>query len=204
MKTEPTLIDLLAIRDGEPVAAERAATVASDLEAQGRLARLREIKEALGRLPNELKPRPGEWEEILLAQEGKGRKSEPQRHTRAMSWPIALVATALIVSATFLFYPLSQDDGVELSRANLVALQDRSRALEGELMESSRYNGSASEQALLFRLADVDTQLTGVNQSDSLSSMRQRELLWQRRVELMEALQVVQQSVEPRPQYAVY
>ena len=71
-------------------------------------------------------------------------------------------------------------------------------------MESSRYNGSASEQALLFRLADVDTQLTGVNQSDSLSSMRQRELLWQRRVELMEALQVVQQSVEPRPQYAVY
>ena len=204
MKTEPTLIDLLAIRDGEPVAAERAATVASDLEAQGRLARLREIKEALGRLPNELKPRPGEWEEILLAQEGKGRKSEPQRHTRAMSWPIALVATALIVSATFLFYPLSQDDGVELSRANLVALQDRSRALEGELMDSSRYNGSASEQALLFRLADVDTQLTGVNQSDSLSSMRQRELLWQRRVELMEALQVVQQSVEPRPQYAVY
>ena len=204
MKTEPTLIDLLAIRDGEPVAAERAATVASDLEAQGRLARLREIKEALGRLPNELKPRPGEWEEILLAQAGKGRKSEPQRHARAMSWPIALVATALIVSATFLFYPLSQDDGVEISRANLVALQDRSRALEGELMESSRYNGSASEQALLFRLADVDTQLTGVNQSDSLSSMRQRELLWQRRVELMEALQVLQQSVEPRPQYAVY
>ena len=177
MKTEPTLKELLAIRDGEPLAAEIAATVASDLEAQGRLARLREIKEALGRLPNELKSRPGEWEEILLAQEGKARKSEPQRHARAMSWPIALVATALIVSATFLFYPLSQDDGVELSRVNLVALQDRSRALEGELMASSRYNGSASEQALLFRLADFDTQLTGVNQSDSRSSVRQRELL---------------------------
>jgi len=204
MKTEPTLKDLLAIRDGEPVAAEIAATIASDLEAQERLARLRDIKEALERLPNELKPRPGKWEEILLAQEGEGRKSEPQRHSRGMSWPIAMVATALIVSATFLFYPLSQDDGIELSRANLVALQDRSRALEGKLMNFSRYNGSASEQALLFRLADVDTQLTGVNQSDSLSSLRQRELLWQRRVELMEALQVVQQTVELRPQYAVY
>lgn len=74
---------------------------------------------------------------------------------------------------------LFQDDGVELSRVNLVALQDRSRALEGELMASSRYNGSGSEQALLFRLADVDTQLTAVNQSDSLSSMRQRQLFWQ-------------------------
>jgi len=34
--------------------------------------------------------------------------------------------------------------------------------------------------------------------------MQPKELLWQRRVELIEALQAVQQPIDPRLQYAVY
>lgn len=191
MNNEPTLENLLAIRDSEPVAAETAAIVEGDPVAQRRLAHLRQLKDALKRLPNDRMPRAELWEETLPP---LAKKPEIRRQSRALSWPAALVATTLIVAATLLIHPLTQDDGVELSRTNLAALQDRSRVLEGELMNSSRYSGTASEQALLFRLADVDTQLSDVNQNDSISSMHQRELLWQRRGELMEALKVVQRS----------
>ena len=201
MKNRPTLEDLLALRDSEPVAAEVTATLESDLDAQHRLARLREIKGALRRLPDHLQARAEQWDEI---QQSQAKKTEPHHESRTFAWPLALVATALIVAATLLIQPLTQDDGVELSRGNLAALQDRSRVLEGELMSPSRYRGSASEQALLFRLADVDSQLLAASQNGSVASMHQKELLWQRRVELMEVLRVVQQPVEPSPQYAVY
>jgi hypothetical protein len=75
-----------------------------------------------------------------------------------------------------------------MARSNIVALQHQSRLIETELMRTSSYAGGASEQALMFRLADVDAQLASLEPGDALEQARQREMLWQRRIELMQAL----------------
>ncbi len=201
MENKPTIAELLAFRDSEPVAAELEARIERDVEARDRLAILREIKAALGGLPNELGPDPDHWEKIQLEHE---RRSFRLRGSRQSAWPMALVASALIIAMALLIRPSLEDDATDLSLARLAVLQDRSRALEAELMSASRHAGTPSEQALFFRLADVDAQLSDVDGGDSLSLIQQRELLWQRRVELMEALQAVQRPLDPRPQYAVY
>ena len=56
----------------------------------------------------------------------------------------------------------------------------------------------------MFGLADVDRQLAALAAGGSLADLQLRERLWQRRIELMQALHVVQPPAQPSVQYAVY
>lgn len=106
------------------------------------MAKLGEIKEVHGELLNELSPRPGRWQEIQSEFE---KKSARPSGSRKPSWPMALVASALIMAVALLIRPFLQDDSADLSPAKLTVLQDPSRVLEAELMSVSGYTGTASE-----------------------------------------------------------
>jgi hypothetical protein len=201
MDRKATTADLLALRDGDPLDAYIAAEIRGDAHAQQQIDQMRDIQAALRQLPNTARPGQATWAEI----ENRVAQRSAQKPGRwRQVWPMGLVASIGLLAGLLLAGKGADESALEASRTNLVALQEQSRQIETQLMRTSAYSGSPSEQALMFRLADVDAQLAMLASGAALDEIRQRELLWQQRIELMRALQAVQPPAQPAIQYAVY
>lgn len=201
MDKKATTADLLAVRDGDPVDAEIAAAIRQDAQALAQIDRMRRVQSALRRLPNTARPDQTAWAAI---ENRVAMRTEQKLSRWRQVWPLGLVASIGLLAGLLLAGRSADNAALEASRNNLAALQEQSRLIETQLMRTSAYTGSASEQALMFRLADVDAQLASLETGGNLIQMQQRELLWQRRIELIRALQTVQPPAQPAIQYAVY
>lgn len=205
----PSMSDLLAARDGDPLDAAIAAAIRSDPEAQSQIDVMRDIQAKLRALPHRSTPPADAWQKIeARIQKRAENRTSTSRGFRAgrwlRMWPVGLVASAGLLAGIFLAGGPVPEPRSSATRASLVALQKQSRILEAQLMRTSSYAGTPSEQALMFRLADVDAELAQLGTDDSATSLAARESLWRRRIELMQALQAVQPPTEPTVQHAVY
>lgn len=201
MEQKPTVADLLALRDGELDDPELAARVADDAEAGQVLEGLRRMKTELNALPP-VTPDPSVWEAI---QERTG-----QRPGLLQRFPLATAATVFLAAALtiMLWDPTSgPGQGVNGPQASdpVAQLILRSQRLESELLSqaaTSMPGGSPTEQALVYGIADVDTQLNELYAADA-ADPQARERLWRQRVMLLESLADVQRG-EAVMQPAIY
>lgn len=201
MKTAEEISDLLAHRDGERLDPERARAIDADPASRAELAVLRQLKHELNELPA-VAPPPDAWANI---QARSGRRQNRLARL-AGSFPLATAATVCLATmiGILVWDPanLQQSDTqapvpvADLSAsaqgngdARFAALMNRSQQLESALL----YRGdagvqrSAQEAALLYRIADLDAELSDARDSDRLSQ-EEREALWRQRVLLLEAL----------------
>ena len=136
MDEKPTLSDLLALRDGEPVTAQLRRSAAQDEHAQARLARLQQIKSALQALP-EVAPDEQTWTRIQAdiarrqvtderaAQVPKITESfsgstAPARRRLRLRYPIATAAGVFCaaVLGSILWMPQLGDVGITIDDAD--------------------------------------------------------------------------------------
>lgn len=200
----PTLIsDLLAHRDGERLDPVVSAHIDADPEARRELDVLRRIKHELNELPG-MEPDPRIWAEISQRQDsGRGW---------TLRYPMATAASVFLaaVLTVVVWNPLreiadgadhSPGDGagspVVLAHGDLAALINRSRLLEARLpargVPAAHFRGNSSQRALIYRIADLDAQLTRLYEEPEVDLAR-REMLWAQRVELLKSLADVQQG----------
>ena len=204
----PSTVDLLRIRDGEPVAADVRAVVDGDPELREELARLVAAQRALQALP-ELEPPSGMYERIrseIAAQQTRSVRS-------AWQWPLrGAIAAGVAVAAVWLagHMPETAVEDV-VAPATIVAdetqapqvtpllgtpayasLVEESARLERALDEIPyrprvvRASTAATIDGLEDRIALIDEQLMfaralGLSTAD-------RQVLYRQRVELMNAL----------------
>jgi hypothetical protein len=214
--------DLLALRDGEPLAPERAVEIEEDDRARSDLRRLRRIKHALQTLPD-IEPDAELWGRIQQRSSarsgGRGRivrrlfsgsrgASDGWRGGAGESglrYPLA--TAALVFCATALAILLWFPRGEELDLDTRGALVSRSQQLESAVRfdgpAQGTYRVSSSEQALLYRISDVDTELESLLSGEVTDHAREREL-WQLRVELLENLLAIRRSQSSLARPAIY
>lgn len=196
MKSQTLISDLLAHRDGERLDPEISAQIDADPQARGELDMLRRIKHELNELPA-IQPDERIWAEISQASDAP--RSWVLRYPFATAASVFLAA-ALAIVAWNPVGELAPDEGtaaVVLADGGLADLMSRSRMLEAQLsgrgMQAGQFGSSSSEQALMYRIADVDEQLTRLYEAPRLDVAR-REALWAQRVELLQSLKDVQRS----------
>jgi hypothetical protein len=202
MKKPPlNLSDLLAHRDGEPLDLEAADEIEESEEARQMLLRLREIKHDLRELPG-IQPPPEVWHAI----------QHRQRARRTVRFPLATAAGVFLATAIgiMVMNPFAGDTDNGLSGDGVSALMNRSQQLESQVLLPVGFGfGTPSQQALAYRIADVDGELLSIYEQESTDPTRRaarravrRAELWQQRIELLENLQAVQRGQALRP--AVY
>jgi hypothetical protein len=196
VKTQMSISDLLAHRDGERLEPEVSAQIEADPQARSELATLRRIKHELNALAP-IEPDPSIWAEINQAQ-------APQRNW-TLRYPLATAATVFLAAALAIvtWNPASEFAGdaappaVVLPDGGLADLMSRSRSLQAELpvrgLQAGQFRSSSSEQALLYRIADVDAELIALYEAPQMD-VEHRERLWSQRVELLESLTDVQRG----------
>ena len=123
-------------------------------------------------------------------------------HSRVVA-PLAVAAGLLIAVMVGLLsvnaFNLKGSNGaversVSAADTALEALYRRSRELE-PLVQGARYARSDSaERAFIYRIADVDSQLAGVEPGGMAPSRREVEKLWGQRVALLESLAEVRRA----------
>lgn len=192
MDPKPTLSDLLALRDGELDDAELTAAIYADEQSRDELVKLARIRGELKSLPP-VAPDPAVWEAI-------------ERRTRArpgwlQRFPLATAATVFLATAlsVMLWTPGREPEPSAAGPQPVTRAADpvgqlmlRSRHLESELF--TRAGGrSASEEALLYGIADVDARLGELYASEA-EDPEARERLWRERVRLLESLAEVQRG----------
>ncbi len=194
MKKPPLAIsDLLAHRDGEPVDLELANEIEASAEAREMLNKLRAIKREMGELPG-IEPPPEVWRAIRRTRSGVTK--------RWMPFPLA-TAAAVFLAATLGIVVMNPFDGPDnpliASGNGLAALMSRSQQLESEVVLPVGFGvGTPSQQALAYRIADVDSELLRLYEQESVDPTRQAKL-WRTRVELLENLHAVQRGQALRP-----
>lgn len=184
------LSDLLAHRDGEPLDLDAANEIEASPEAREMLNKLRAIKHQLRELPG-IEPPPATWRAI---REG-GKNSH-----RALRFPLATAAAVFLATALgiMLMNPFgggSVSNPVLMeSGGGLAGLMTRSQQLESEILLPAGFGvGSPSQQAVVYRIADVDAELLRLSERKAADPYRQIEL-WRTRVELLQNLQTVQRG----------
>lgn len=204
-----TTSELIARRDGEPLAAETAAHIDSCTKCRQALGRIEALRDALRELPQE-QPPAAAWECIVAA-----RELESPARTRPgwqRSLPFALVASLLAavfsvllatriepplpVVATGSDRPVNGVAGSVTATATLAALQDRSGYLEQMLDVVQRGSGGMTSLQTADTVAELQDGIALIDyrlsQADRFSlSEAERQELWQRRVELLESLLTV-------------
>ncbi|MDH3644784.1 MAG: hypothetical protein OES38_21945, partial [Gammaproteobacteria bacterium] len=107
------------------------------------------------------------------------------------------LAAALAIVA---WNPLREDaDGSALVLADggLQDLMSRSRTLEAQLpargLGAAQFTGNSSQQALMYRIADIDSELTRQYEAPR-PDLARCETLWSQRVMLLESLADVQRG----------
>lgn len=205
----PSTVDLLRIRDGEPVDAEIRAAVDADPGLREELAALAKTRDALQALP-ELEPPPGVFERV-------GRqvaaRHDPPPGASAWHWPLrGAIAASVAVAAVWLVGRMPEGPREDVAApATIVAdqtqepqvtpllgtpayasLVEESARLERALDEIQirprvvRASTAATIDGLEDRIAWIDEQLMfaralGLSAAD-------RQILYGQRVELMNAL----------------
>ena len=192
---EPTLSELLAHRDGEPVDLEVARAIRRNARAREVVAHLAAIKSELRELPG-IDPPADTWPAILKA------KTERPGHTKL---PAALAAAAVLVVAVLVIGPQQPtvpetgsealQTGVQIPpNGDLAALIRRSQELEARVVPAAQFEEPGSSQdALVYRIADIDAELLGLYDEMDADPARQAKL-WRQRVDMLENLQTVQQG----------
>ena len=196
MESKTPLADLLAYRDGEELPADVARGIEGDPAAQGDLEQLRDIRQQLNALPP-VKPDPALWEEI-------SRRAEPPSSWN-LRFPLATAATVFLAAALTIvaWNPLGNGEAdagpgpVVVADGALVDLMSRSQALEAHLPVQGTPAGQlawgSAEEALRYRIADIDAELMKLYETEPVDVER-REALWRRRVDLLESLTEVQRG----------
>lgn len=221
-KQQPTTSDLLALRDGEPLAADVREAMAQDPDAAARLAHMRDIRGALQALPDEA-PDDTVWEQIQ-ARTAAGPTIQPLTATAGtavsspagwqLRYPLATAAGVFFAAVMVGLLWLPQlDTGVDadpvtgpmptvaehttpMSSGAMADLIDRSQRLEAvaRLPVARAIDGQErSRQALLYRIADLDAQLNSLIEEEQMDPAL-KEKLWRQRVDLLETLVAVQQA----------
>lgn len=188
----PTISDLLALRDGEPVTPELAARIAADGDAQLRLEQLGRLKSELNALPP-VTPDAAVWAAI---QERTGKPSPWLQR-----FPVATAASVFLAAAlTIMLWNPAAERNPEATGPQiadpLAQLVLQSQRLESELLTRAAapaVTASSGEQALLYGIADVDAQLNALYEAGQ-SDPAERERLWRQRVMLLESLAETQRS----------
>ena len=184
------LSDLLAHRDGEPLDLDVANEIEASPEAREMLNELRAIKHELRELPG-IEPPPATWRAI---REG-GKNSK-----RSLRFPLATAAGVFLATALgiMLMNPFGggnvSNPVLMESGEGLAGLMIRSQQLESEILLPAGFGvGSPSQQAVVYRIADVDAELLRLSERNAVDPYRQIEL-WRTRVELLQNLQTVQRG----------
>jgi hypothetical protein len=196
------LQDLLAHRDGERLDPDVAASIEASAEDRATVQSLREIKHQLGDL-DEVAPPAGLWEQI----EKQG--AAPVRSNR-MPFQLATAAAVFVAAALTIvvFNPLQKNGDIPATiepRAqvtSLPALLDESQRLETLVSAAVVQPADSAQQALVYRITDIDEELTRLATSDVPDNARIAEL-WRQRVALLESLMEVQRG-EASQRTAVY
>jgi hypothetical protein len=196
MESKTPLADLLAYRDGEDLPADVARGIENDPAAQGDLQTLRGIRQELNAL-QPVQPDPALWEEI-------SRRAHPPR-SWTLRYPLATAATVFLAAALTIvaWNPLRNGDGqagpgtVVVADGALIDLMSRSQALESHLPlrgePAGQLSWGSAEEALRYRIADIDAELMKLYETEPLDVER-RESLWRQRVDLLESLTEVQRG----------
>ncbi len=205
MTTQQNVSDLLAHRDGEKLDPEIAAQIEADPVSRERLQQYRELKYRLNELPA-VAPPAQTWEAI------QQRTAVAQRSfmSSIQRFPLATAASVFFAAALgiLLWNPANlapaagvrgaagvagvagvAGNGIEIAAGqDYAALVNRSQRLELLLSRASRpVFRDAAQQAIKYRLADLDAELDRYAYGERQSPAA-RELLWRQRVELLESL----------------
>ncbi len=193
MKKPPLAIsDLLAHRDGEPLDLELVNEIEESAEAREMLNELRAIKRDMRELPG-IEPPPEVWHAI--------RRTRSRVTKRWMPFPLATAAAVFLATTLGIVVMNPFDGGNRLTASGngLSALMSRSQQLESEVVLPVGFGvGTPSQQALAYRIADVDSELLRLYEQASVDPTRQAKL-WRTRVELLENLHAVQRGQALRP-----
>ncbi len=195
------LIELLAHRDGERLDPDRAAAIEESPDARAQLMVLRQIKHELNELPA-VAPPPDSWENVRARTAAGGSSGTPWLRR----YPLAVAASAFLVAALTVIAidPAGLTErgseprvaggdnvvppvAVDPVRGSYAALVVRSQELESALLGAAQPSTDPTQRALLYRIADVDSELSRVAGAE-LDDPALRQALWARRVELLETL----------------
>ncbi len=204
MTTQQKVSDLLAHRDGEKLDPEIAAQIEADPASRERLQQYRELKYRLNELPG-VTPPAQTWEAIQQRRTTAPLRSFTNSMQRfLLGFPLATAASVFFAAALgiLLWNPANlapaaglvpeagvADSGIEIAAGqDYSALVNRSQRLESLLSRASQpVFRDAAQQAIKYRLADLDAELDRYV-SGELPDSATRELLWRQRVELLESL----------------
>lgn len=199
---------LLTLRDGEPIDARVRDELLADPHSVAELDRLRRIKAALGELPD-LEPPGGVWQRIdsELDRNRRWRVGAPLRFAAGAAIAVAAAVAAMLYLGRSpqpeeAELPTTAASGVQQQRlsapalpASYVAVREESARLERELarMPKQRPMMKARTASTIVgleeRIAFIDEQLMlGTAQDMEIPA---REVLWEERVDLMNALLLV-------------
>ncbi|MEZ5559261.1 MAG: hypothetical protein R3E86_12075 [Pseudomonadales bacterium] len=197
--TKPSISDLLTLRDalreGELPDEQLAQQVAADPQSRAELAKLRQIRSALNELAP-VTPDPEVWQAISERTRGRDRR----RFT--VPFPIATAASVFLAAALAIIYwnPARLGGDAAPGAGPIVndpvaQLMIRSQTLERQLLNPAAVAPMEDQsiQALLYRIADVDSQLNAQYESDQ-PDPQEKERLWRERVALLESLSDVQRG----------
>ena len=193
----PSTEDLLSVRDGEPLTADKSAAIEASPESTHEVERLRALQQSLRALPD-LNPPAGVWERIVAAEERTA--AAPRRVARALAGFGAAAAAALLVVIYFVAGPIDEPATIVRSStefrpvgyAPLVAESARLERLLAEMPPQShvvRLGTVSTIVGLEDQIALLDEQLS-YGDAIGLESP-QRAALWSERVDLMNALILV-------------
>lgn len=147
----PSTIDLLRIRDGEPVDAEVRAAVEGDPELREELAGLAATQRALQALPG-LEPPPGVFERV-------GRHITAQRDVRparrAWHWPLrGAIAASVAVTAVWLAGRVPEAAFEEVAAPATIVADAAQEGQVRPLLGTPAYASLVAESARLERVLD--------------------------------------------------
>lgn len=200
-------IELLSLRDGEPVAAEVAQHVEQCMQCSGERARLAALRDQLRRLDAQTVPQAAGDDDDLMWSRITAALHSPERPVRSPNRVLALAAVAVWAVVGLIWFGLADPDGAspQLVREDpppavvvpddppaMAALVGRSRQLErvlSGLPQRPRVEQAATAatlDALEERIQWLDYALSRTEVADVAAG--EAEVLWAERVELLDSL----------------
>ncbi len=204
----PSTVDLLRIRDGEPVDAEVRASVDGNPELREELARLAVTQQALQALP-QLDPPPGVYERVR----GEIASQQTRSVRSAWQWPLrGAIAASVAVAAIWLAGRMPESAIEDSAAPATIVAHDTQEPQVAPLLGTPAYASLVEESARLERVLDeipyrprvvrastvatidgLEDRIALIDEQLMFSralglSTADRQTLYRQRVELMNAL----------------